>query len=308
MTIKSTERAQTSVSTMFQRQFATKLFVGITLIPLIACGCGGGGVKPNPAALPADTKSSTPAADGGKEAGQTSTSKPKPKFEAVELGGGATSASSGKTTAGLSEKQQMESVVSAMQPLQVMLGKWRGTTNKEFKGFKKVEELEWIWDFRTSRAQPALTVKSDKSPYISEGRMTYLPEKELFQFTATTPEGTQHVMTGTFVSEPEEFTGDDNKPQKKYKLSLAEADTDHDEAWQVDFDQQENNRYLVKVFRKRGGGKFQLVDTVGTQRQGTSVAANDEDYGEKKCIISGGLGTMTVSYNGKSYYVCCTGC
>ena len=114
-------------------------------------------------------------------------------------------------------------------------------------------------------------------------------------------------MTGKFVSEPEEFTGDDNRPQKKYKLSLAETEPNNPEAWQVDFDQQENNRYLVKLYRKRGA-TFQLVDTVGTQRQGTSVAANDEDYGEKKCIISGGLGTMTVSYNGKSYYVCCTGC
>lgn len=35
---------------------------------------------------------------------------------------------------------------------------------------------------------------------------------------------------------------------------------------------------------------------------------NDEDYGEKECIISGGLGTIQVSYQGKSYWVCCTGC
>ncbi|MBR9804101.1 YHS domain-containing protein [bacterium] len=34
----------------------------------------------------------------------------------------------------------------------------------------------------------------------------------------------------------------------------------------------------------------------------------DEGYGEKTCIISGGLGTITVSHNGQTYYVCCTGC
>ncbi|MEZ5952658.1 MAG: YHS domain-containing protein, partial [Planctomycetaceae bacterium] len=49
-------------------------------------------------------------------------------------------------------------------------------------------------------------------------------------------------------------------------------------------------------------------DTVSTQREGTSLALIDEGYGEKTCIISGGLGTMTVSHKGQTYYVCCTGC
>ena len=32
--------------------------------------------------------------------------------------------------------------------------------------------------------------------------------------------------------------------------------------------------------------------------------------GEKKpeCVVTGGLGTMQVSYMGQTYYVCCTGC
>lgn len=51
-------------------------------------------------------------------------------------------------------------------------------------------------------------------------------------------------------------------------------------------------------------GKF----TVNTQREGTSFALSDTDYGEKTCIISQGLGTISVSHNGKSYWVCCTGC
>lgn len=234
--------------------------------------------------------------------------RPKPKFDAVALGGESTSTSaSGETQAG-SEAEQMESVVQAMQPLQVMLGKWRGTTNQKFKGFSAVEELEWIWDFRTDRAQPALVVKSDKSPYMREGRLTFLTADQQFQLTATTPEGVQHVMRGKFEREPEEFTGDDSKPQRSYKLLLTEAEPQGGEAWQVAFDQQENNRYLVQVSRKRGSGSFQLADTVGTQRLGTSFAASDEDYGDRKCIISGGLGTSTVSYNGKTYWVCCSGC
>ena len=276
------------------------------VLPLCVLGCGGGNPPP---------KSKPVAATAGDEKSSSATSaetaeaeNPKPKFEAVTLGSDTGSGGTSTTTAPSTDAEKMESVVQAMKPLQIMLGKWRGTTNQKFKGFSAVEELEWIWDFRTDRAQPALTVKSDKSPYIREGRLTYLPQEQLFQFTVKNPEGVEHMMRGKFEKEPEEFTGDDNKPQRTYKLVMIEGEPAGDEAWKVALDQQENNRYLVQFSRKRGTGKFQMADTVGTQRLGTSFAASDEDYGEKKCIISGGLGTSTVSYNGKTYWVCCSGC
>lgn len=276
--------------------------------PMWLAGCGGGTSTKSTSSPAASTSPAGTRESGASEESTTPKTKPKPKFDAVALGGESTSTSAaGETSAG-SDAEHMESVVQAMQPLQIMLGKWRGTTNQKFKGFSAVEELEWIWDFRTDRAQPALIVTSDKSPYIREGRLTFLTAEQQFQLTATTPDGVRHVMRGSFEREPEEFTGDDNKPQRSYKLLLAEAEPQGGEAWQVAFDQQENNRYLVQVYRKRGTGSFQLADTVGTQRLGTSFAASDEDYGDRKCIISGGLGTSTVSYNGKTYWVCCSGC
>ena len=27
-----------------------------------------------------------------------------------------------------------------------------------------------------------------------------------------------------------------------------------------------------------------------------------------ECVVTGGLGTISVNYKGKTYYVCCTGC
>ena len=285
------------------------LLASSLILPLCLMGCAD---KPQPAKPVASASAAAPgndadesAADGAPEAAPA---KAKPKFEAVTLGADSSASPAVKETSVGTESEQMESVVHAMQPLQIMLGKWRGTTNQKFKGFSAVEELEWIWDFRTNRGQPALIVKSDKSPYIREGRLTYLPQDQLFQFTVKNPDGVQHVLQGKFEREPEEFTGDDNKPQRTYKLVLTEAEPEGDEAWKVALDQQENNRYLVQVSRKRGSGQFQLADTVGTQRLGTSFAASDEDYGERKCIISGGLGTSTVSYNGKTYWVCCSGC
>ncbi|MFN9042374.1 MAG: hypothetical protein ACK5YO_39160, partial [Planctomyces sp.] len=49
-------------------------------------------------------------------------------------------------------------------------------------------------------------------------------------------------------------------------------------------------------------------DTVSTQRDGTSFALSDTDYAERTCIISEGLGTTEVTWKGRSYWVCCSGC
>lgn len=51
---------------------------------------------------------------------------------------------------------------------------------------------------------------------------------------------------------------------------------------------------------------FTRVAEVGCQRQGTKLATSDGDGPE--CVVTGGKGTIPVSYQGKTYYVCCTGC
>lgn len=52
---------------------------------------------------------------------------------------------------------------------------------------------------------------------------------------------------------------------------------------------------------------YSRIAEVGYTRQGTSLAI--EGTGEPECVVTGGKGTMKkVSYKGKTYYVCCTGC
>ena len=42
---------------------------------------------------------------------------------------------------------------------------------------------------------------------------------------------------------------------------------------------------------------------------GTKEGESFSGGGKKpECVVTGGLGTMQVSYNGKTYYVCCSGC
>jgi len=202
-----------------------------------------------------------------------------------------------------------DAVLAKMQPLQIVLGKWRGTTRKTFGMFKAVDTLQWVWDFKTDRDQPSLVITSDASPYIRTGRMTYSLQDKKFKLSTEDKDGLKRDFLGEFIQEPADEPGDDDKPQRTFKLEFTETDrSDAEPRWQLVFNQQENNRYLMELSRTRASGKFNKLDTVGTQREDTSFALNLEDYKEMTCVVSQGKGTIQVSHKGKTFWVCCTGC
>lgn len=270
-------------------------WTGLLMAGLALLGCG----KPStpPAVTTGGTSSAVSSTDN---AGEAAPSKPKRTIKPVEIG---TTGSAGNVAAA-DPAERVESARVALKPLQILIGDWNGTSRNAV-----LDEPNWAWDLKTDPKQPALRVKSEKGKYVKEGRLTFFPASQEFEFTATDAEGKKRVFRGGFSQEVQDVPGDDKKLQRTYKLELIEPQADADgEQWRVVINQQENNRYILEVDRKRGAGAFVRVDTVNTQREGTSFALSDTDYGEKTCIISQGLGTISVSYKGKSYYVCCTGC
>jgi YHS domain-containing protein len=51
---------------------------------------------------------------------------------------------------------------------------------------------------------------------------------------------------------------------------------------------------------------YSRVGEVGYTREGTRLASSGNSGPE--CVVTGGAGTIKVSHEGKTYYVCCTGC
>jgi hypothetical protein len=273
---------------------------GLLIVGVLA-GCGG--TAPPPAPSPASTTTESPSTVDRKSETTAASDAPAPKkrtYAPVQLGG----ATGGGSTNAIAAEADAESVLEHLQPLQVLLGTWTGNARKA----AQIHEIGWVWDFQTDPKQPALVMTSAKSAYLREARLTYLPAKDEFQLALTTPEGETRTLTGTFSQPVEDVTGDDKKLQRTFKLNLAEAPATEGEQWQVALHQLENNRYLIELDRRRGQGPYQRVDTIHSQREGTSFALSDTDYGDRTCIISQGLGTISVSYQGRSFWVCCTGC
>ncbi len=283
----------------------------------LAAGCGSqpapgtpGTTPPAVVAAPVVTTPATPET-------APMTPAPAPVMEAplptISLGGPSTPTAGtepgSKPTPAVTEASTLERrrlIVAAMDGIQVILGSWKGTTDKQVGDFKALDAPNWVWDFRTERGQPALVMKSEKNLYVTEARLTFLPDRQIYQMVAHDKDGKARTLEGEFTSPVEEFEGDDRRVHRKFKLQLTEVG-DAKDALKLTLNQQDNNRYLMEVEKKKGG-RFQRIVTVGTQREGSSFALSDTDYKDKTCVISGGLGTSQVSYNGKSYWVCCSGC
>jgi hypothetical protein len=202
-----------------------------------------------------------------------------------------------------------DTLLEAMEPLKVLTGGWRATPHQANPG-DKLEEPNWAWDFQTEPGKPALVMSTNDSPYFNSIRLSYDVEAQEFTMTVNCIDDQIRELRGTFEKAPTEFQGDDRRMHITYKLTLSETDpADERDQWQVAFNQQDNNRYLVELYRWRSSHeRFDRFDTINNQRDGTNFAQADDDYGERECIISGGLGTMQVSFAGKSYWVCCSGC
>lgn len=286
---------------------------------LILAGCAGGDTSQpsattSRASSPSETNSSSSetkkpsaskgangsASDAPGEATRTAGAQRK-RFAPVQLGDAGAAPT---TTTVVADEQRQEDVIAALQPLQILLGKWKATTRKAL-----LDEPEWVWDLTTEPGQPALVLSSGKGAYLREARLTYSPANAEYTLTTKDAEGLQRRYQGTFSEPVQDVAGDDKQVHRSYQLELTETEPAvENEVWRIVLAQQDNNRYLINFDRQRGEGTFVRIDTVNTLREGTSFAMLENDYGDKECIISQGQGTIQVSYEGRNYWVCCTGC
>lgn len=278
-------------------------------------GCGG--AAPPPPATPAAPSSSST----GTSAGSAAETAPPPAaapapapapLPRISLGGGSgsgpSSSSGGREGSVASASFTREEVLAALKPLQILRDEWNAVRQKSVGTQDAGEKQIWIWDHRTNPRQPALVMTSPDGKYFTQARLTFDPPTGQFRLQTTDSQDRERTFTGTFSEPVQEIQMGDEKVHRVFKLQLVEEQPQEEkDQWQVVLNQQENNRYLLQLYRKRGG-TFQPFETIAAQRQGTSFALSDTDYGERTCIISGGLGTISVSYQGKTYWVCCTGC
>jgi YHS domain-containing protein len=195
---------------------------------------------------------------------------------------------------GAADQPEKRAPKEALQALQILIGSWRGsglpegTREEKQKGLWE-ETIRWEWQFKEKDV--FLKATFDKGKYFAAAELRYLPEKDTYQLTATTPAKEKLIFEGPFKDKrlTLERTDDKSKENQRLVVSLL-----HD------------NRYLYKYEVKPAEKPaFKALYQVGATKEGVPFATADYST---ECIVSGGKGTMPVTYLGKTYYVCCGGC
>jgi hypothetical protein len=183
----------------------------------------------------------------------------------------------------------------ALQAFNDLIGEWRATGEPEGSREEKqrgfwTEKLSWQWQFRGNDAWLALT--AEKGKHIVRGELRYLPAEDLFQFTAESPAKESHIYKGGFNDRT---------------LTLERTDEHSGEVQRLVVKLLHSNRYVYRYeVRAKDRSRFVKHYQVGATKQGEPFAATGT--AQPECVVSGGLGTIRVTHNGKTYYVCCTGC
>jgi YHS domain len=187
-----------------------------------------------------------------------------------------------------------KSAKQALQAFNDLIGPWRGTgepsgtREEKQRGFWQ-EKIAWEWQFKSGDVHLRCTI--DKGKYFTGAELRYLPDKDHYQLTAKTPAKETLVFEG--------------KLDKK-RLILERKDEKNNATQRLILTILHSNRYLYHYEVKPAERTtFSLVYKVGATKEGVDFASKDDG---PECVVSGGLGTIAVSYKGKTYYVCCSGC
>ncbi len=182
----------------------------------------------------------------------------------------------------------------ALKGFNHFIGSWRatgtpeGTREEKQRGFW-TESMRWQWQFKGDDAW--LAVRIEKGKYFNRGELRYLPDKDLYRLVLTTPAGEKRSFVG---------------PLKDRQLLLDREGGPQTEAQRLVVTLLHDNRFLYRYeIKPAGRALFARVYQVGATKEGVPFA---QDQTGPECVVSGGLGTIRVTYKGQTYYVCCTGC
>jgi hypothetical protein len=179
----------------------------------------------------------------------------------------------------------------ALQALQDFIGGWKGSgTAEKNKSEIWKETASWSWRFKGPDAY--MTVAMGTGKLFKGGEMRFLPDAGKYQLTLTDKKDHKLVYEGVL----------------KNNGLILERTNDAGDTEQIKMKVVGGGDRLVYDFWLRPEGRtlFNKQYQISYTKEGVVFGA----AGDKKpeCVVTGGLGTMAVSYMGQTYYVCCSGC
>lgn len=181
-------------------------------------------------------------------------------------------------------------VKEALQALQDYIGSWKGNGFSESDRTLWKESTNWGWRFKGKDTW--LTLDFPDYKHFKKGEMRYLADKESYQLTLTDSKDKKMVFEGKL---------------KKGFLTLERKDSEANETQQLKMNMAGGGIRSVYTFSVKPENRtlFSKRWQVAFTKEGESFATAQKKV---ECIVTGGLGTIPVSFGGMTFFVCCTGC
>jgi YHS domain len=188
-----------------------------------------------------------------------------------------------------------EKTKEALRELQDFIGGWKGSGQTKLKPTSRDpswdETVKWNWRFKGDKIWLAVAFEGGK--FFKTAEIHYLLDTKKYQLIASPVAGKEKVtFEGALKDDKLTFERVDPKTKEVQRIIMNTA--------------ADGDRFVFKVESRNDGGTIWRFNyMVAATKIGVSLGSKEK---KPECVVSGGLGTMTVSYGGATYYVCCSGC
>jgi YHS domain-containing protein len=185
----------------------------------------------------------------------------------------------------------------AYAPLENLVAPWKGRASPAADPVRGWPETHrWAWTFEGG-SPAGMSVELEGNKTLAKGRLI-AESAGKFVLDGTDPEGKPARFKGVLG------------PDKRSLILDREGDGPDGSKERLTLRMPSNGiRYTLWLDRKAAGApQYKRVIDVGLTKEGEAFAAAGSTGELPKCIVTGGAATMTISYQGKTFPICCTGC
>jgi hypothetical protein len=181
-----------------------------------------------------------------------------------------------------------------LKPFNSLIGEWRGVGQLRRGSSKGAWTEKAVCEWQFTDAQASVVLKSTDSRQFEQLRLVWDQKKKQLVLTRKTKQGVH------------EYRGPAPKEWPR-AIRLVTVRNDDGIVYRCTIQQLTEIRATL-LFEKQTSptGSFRRDFGIGYTRAGAKLAQSGT--GQRKCVVTGGLGTIPVSFQGKTYYVCCQGC
>ncbi|MEZ6110469.1 MAG: hypothetical protein R3C99_05595 [Pirellulaceae bacterium] len=198
--------------------------------------------------------------------------------------------------------------LGALSELQPYIGQWRGVGQVR-RGSSQgawTEKADWVWKFNNDSAR--FVFHSPDAKYFTSAELTTAAtanstskDNVAFALKATDEDGRAARYEGHVEDDRLVLLADTKREDGEAENSGA--------SWpaRITIRQVAGGDRMLMLYERQieGSDRFVRMSEVGYTRVGSQFGQGSTMI---ECVVTGGKGTIPVTHNGKTYYVCCSGC